>query len=80
MSYLLLAAIVAQFVLFWLYVREDKQRAAREREKLLDRLQTGSAEKAALIERQEGGIKQPSPRLTADLPSVDGVEFTGKGG
>jgi Tfp pilus assembly protein PilN len=76
----LLALIgIAQFVLFWLYVREGQRQSASERDKLLDRIQTGSAERAGLLERTRE--TPPAPRKTVvNIGGIEGVELTGERG
>lgn len=73
----LLSLIVgAQYYLFWLHACEGQHQAATERSKLLNRIQTGSAEKANLLNRETTPGKPSRPVI--DFPAIDGVEFTGE--
>lgn len=77
MEYILALIVAGQFVLFWLHVREGQRQAAAERNKLLDRIQTGSAEKANILERQRE--TPPVPRKPiVDFPGIEGVELAGE--
>ncbi len=75
MTYFLLLIIAGQFALFWLYVRERAKADAAERDKLIDRIQTGDARLANQLAQEK---PKDAPRtLIANFGSLDGVEMVG---
>ncbi len=79
MQYILALIVAGQIYLNWLFNREQMRRAEAKIDKLLDRIQTGSAEKAALMERQRD--TPPAPRkIVVDFPGLEGVEMSGERG